>query len=207
MRPGSFRPPVSLEGRYVRLVPLEQAHATALREVGQDEEVMRYLLHAPGPSVAEMASFIGSILDQQVQGTDLAFTILQTRDSRPVGMTRFLHIDRPDDAVEIGGTWLGRSWWRTPFNTESKLLMMRHAFDVEGVHRVCLQTDLRNERSQRAIERLGAVREAVLREDKLLPNGYWRSSVFYSILRGEWPNLRASLEEKLARPWNGAEER
>jgi RimJ/RimL family protein N-acetyltransferase len=153
-------------------------------------------------TLPELDSLFDLLLSRQSEGTDLAFTTLRADDGRPVGMTRFLHIDRKNDCVEIGGTWLGRAWWRTPFNTEAKLLMLRHAFEVEGAHRVSLQTDLRNERAQRAIERLGATREAVLREDRLLPHGYYRSSVFYSILRDEWPRLRAGLEEKVARPWS-----
>jgi RimJ/RimL family protein N-acetyltransferase len=205
MRPESFRTPLTLEGRYVRLVPLDRSQRAALLEVAQDPEGMRYLLNAPGPTAADMDAFFDLVLARQAEGTDLAFTTLRARDGKPVGMTRYLHIDRPNDAVEVGGTWLGRAWRGTPFNTESKLLMIGHAFEDEGVHRVYLQTDLRNERSKRAIERLGAVREAVLREDRRLPNGYYRSSVFYSILREEWPRVRAGLEEKLARPWTAAE--
>jgi N-acetyltransferase len=201
MRPESFRPPLTLAGRYVRLVPLVRAHRTPLHEVGADPEVWQYLAQRPGPSLAELDSFLDLLAARQTEGTDLPFTTVSANDGRPVGMTRFLHIDRTNDSVEIGGTWLGRRWWRTPFNTEAKFLMLRHAFEVEAVHRVTLQTDLRNERSQRAIERLGAVREAVLREDRLLSNGYYRSSVFYSILRDEWPQVRQGLEEKLARPW------
>ncbi len=201
MREDSFRTPVTLEGRYVRLVPLEPAHRLPLHEVGQDPEGMRYLLNAPGPSLEAMDAFLALIRARQASGTDLAFTTVRARDGKPVGMTRFLHIDRPNEAVEVGGTWLGRAWWRTPFNTESKLLMFRYAFEVEEAHRVCLQTDLRNERAQRAIQRLGTVREAVLRDDKLLPNGTYRSSVFYSILRDEWPRVRDGLEERLRGPW------
>ena len=117
-------------------------------------------------------------------------------------MTNFLHIDRENQSVEVGGTWLDSGFWRTPFNTESKYLLFRHAFEVERVNRLQLQTDLRNERSQRAIERLGAVREAVLREDVQLADGYFRSSVYYSVLASEWPAVRARLEASLARPWN-----
>ena len=201
MRNESFRPPVTLEGRFVRLVPFSSDHRLPLHEVSRDPEVSRYILHGPGTTLAEMDALFRLLESGQQAGTDLPFTTLSAADARPVGMTRFLHIDRANDSVEIGGTWLGRPYWRTPFNTEAKFLMMRHAFEVEGAHRVSLQTDLRNERSQRAIERLGAVREAVLREDRLLPNGYYRSSVFYSVLRGEWPSVRRGLEEKLARPW------
>jgi RimJ/RimL family protein N-acetyltransferase len=96
---------------------------------------------------------------------------------------------------------LDTALWRTPVNTESKFLLLRHAFETEKVHRVSLQTDLRNERAQRAIARIGAVREAVFRDDKRLPDGNFRTSVVYGILTSEWPRVKAELEAKLARAW------
>lgn len=201
MRPESFRPPVTLEGRFVRLVPLAASQRVALWHAGADPEVGRYVLHGPGTTLGEMDALIAFLLAQQEAGTDLAFSIVRSEDDLPVGMTRFLHIDRQNDAAEVGGTWFDRRFWRTPFNTESKYLMLGHAFDVERAHRVVLQTDARNERSQRAIERLGAVREAALREDKLLRDGSYRTSVIYSILASEWPTVKRGLETQLARPW------
>jgi RimJ/RimL family protein N-acetyltransferase len=201
MRPENFRPPVTLEGRFVRLVPLATSHRVALWKAGSDPDVGRYVLHGPGSTLEQMDDLIAYLLDQQTVGTDLAFTTVRVEDNQPVGMTRFLHIDRSNDSVEVGGTWLDRRWWRTPFNTESKYLMLGHAFEVEQAHRVSLQTDLRNVRSQRAIERLGAIREAALREDRLLPDGSYRTSVLYSILAPEWPRVKQGLEQKLARPW------
>jgi len=204
MRPESFRPPVTLEGRIVRLLPLDASHRIALWNAGADPEVGRYMLNGPGATPEETDALIALLLARQAAGTDLAFTTVRSSDGQPVGMTRFLHIDRANDAVEVGGTWLGRRWWRTPFNTESKYLMLGYAFDVEHAHRVCIQTDLRNERSQHAIERLGAVREAVRREDRLLPSGAYRTSVIYSIVIDEWPSMKRRLEEQLTRPWNGS---
>jgi N-acetyltransferase len=201
MRPESFRSPVTLEGRFVRLVPLSANDRDALWKAGADPEVSRFMLHGPGTTLEEMDALISFLLAQQAAGSDLPFTTVRSEDGRPVGMTRFLHIDRENDAVEVGGTWLERRWWRTPFNTESKYLMLGYAFEVERAHRVFLQTDARNERSQRAIERLGAEREAVLREDKLLRDGSYRTSVLYSILESEWPQVKRGLEAKLARPW------
>lgn len=202
MRSESFRPPLTLEGRYVRLVPLDPAHAPALRVAANDPEIRRYLLDGPGTTREDLDAVIALLLGRQKLGTDLPFTTVRASDGVPVGMSRFLHIDRPNDAVEIGGTWLDSRYWRTPFNTESKYLLLRHAFDREGVHRVCLQSDVRNVRSRRAILRLGAVEEAVLREDRLLPDGGYRSSVFFSILQPEWPAVRRRLEEALSRPWS-----
>jgi N-acetyltransferase len=163
--------------------------------------VSRYLVDPPGTTLAEVEALIRLLLERQRAGTDLAFTTVRKEDRSPVGMTRFLNIDRINRSVDIGGTWLASDLWKSPFNTEAKLLMLRHAFDQEGVHRVRLCTDLRNERSQAAIARLGATREGILRDDRLLRSGYWRSSVVFGILADEWPRVRARLEGRLARPW------
>jgi len=201
MAASAFRPPLTLTGRYVELVPLSTAHRVPLRYAARDPEVRKYLRRGPGETLSDLDALIALLLEAQSAGTDLPFTVLRLPDRRPVGMTRYLRIAREDRAVEIGGTWIDSEVWRTPINTESKLLLLRHAFERENVHRVQLQTDSRNERSQRAIERLGAVREAVLREDVLLPGPYYRSSVIYSILEGEWPGVKRRLETFLARPW------
>ena len=186
----------------MRLVPLDPAHRDALLAAARDPEVGRYLLERPGTTIADTERRIARLLERQANGSDLPFTILQASDRRAVGMTGYLSIDRPNDAVEIGGTWLDRRFWRTPFNTEAKYLLLRHAFETEGAHRVFFKTDARNERSQRAIARIGAIREAVMREHIRLENGHYRSSVFYSLLAPEWPSVKAALETKLERPWS-----
>jgi RimJ/RimL family protein N-acetyltransferase len=144
------------------------------------------------------------LLDRQSKGTDLPFTVIDRSSRRPIGMTRFLDVERTDRAVEIGGTWYDPQFWRSPINTESKRLLLAHAFEVENVNRVQLKTDVQNLRSQRAIERLGAVREGVLRDHRIVWSGRVRSSVVYSILRTEWPAVRERLDGSLARPWNPA---
>lgn len=204
MREASFRSPLAFAGRYLRLVPLVEGHAAALADAGRDPDVRRYLLTPPGTSFDDMAGLIAVLLDFQRRGDELPFAIVRASDGAPVGMTRYLRIDRPNDSVDIGGTWFDRRYWRTPFNTESKYLLLRHAFETEGAYRVALQTDRRNLRSQAAIERLGAVREAELREDRLLPDGTFRTSVHYSILTEEWPNVKRFLESQLARGWGGS---
>ncbi len=202
MRPDGFRTPLTLSGRYVELVPLEWAHADALRLPAGRPEVTEFLRTGPMRSRADVEALVRTLLAAQRAGTDLPFTTCLLPARRPIGMTRFLRIDPGNDSVEIGGTWIDPALWRTPVNTEAKLLMLRHAFDVERVHRVQLQTDARNERSQRAIARLGATREGVLREDVVLPDGYRRSSVYFSILASEWPSVRPRLESFLARDWS-----
>jgi len=200
----TFDSPVTLSGRWIRLVPLRPEHATALRASARDPEAWKLMLNGPGSTLEEMRAFIALVLGRQKAGTDLGFTTVLNRDGRPIGMTRYLNIDRENHSVEIGGTWLDTAFWRTPINTESKYLLLRYAFETENVHRVSLQTDLRNVRAQRAIQRLGAVREAAFRDDKLLPDGSFRTSVVYGILVSEWPRVKADLEARLARPWSGS---
>ena len=180
---------------------MEPGHAGELAIAGDDPEIWRYLPYGPCRTPESMAELIDELLKRQRAGTDLAFSVRLQRTRELIGMTRFLSIERGSDSAEIGGTWYSAKWRRTPVNTESKRLLLAHAFDVEGAHRVQLRTDLRNDRSQRAIERLGAVREGVIREHRRMPDGYWRSSVQYSILVEEWPRVRERLDGFLARPW------
>jgi RimJ/RimL family protein N-acetyltransferase len=202
VRAARFRPPVTLEGQYVRLLPLEPSHAPSILEAAGDPDVQRYLGRPVGTTLPEVEATIEFLLEKQASGTDLPFATSLRANGAVVGMTRFLRLDPENDTVDIGGTFLARRFWRTPLNTDAKLAMLRYAFDEGGAHRVSLQTDLRNERSQAAIARLGAVREGILREDRHLPDGYRRSSVIFSILVGEWPSVCRRLEAALAPPWS-----
>ncbi len=150
-----------------------------------------------------MTQVVDRLLERQAEGTDLPFVVLRKPEAVPIGMTRFLDIDRANRNVEVGGTWYDSVYWRTPINTDAKLRLLGYAFEVERVVRVQLKTDLRNVRSQRAIERLGAVREGALRHHRILRDGSLRTSVYYSILEEEWPDVRHRLELALQRPWNG----
>ncbi len=192
----------TLTGRYVTLVPLEGYHVAGLAYAGRDEEVWRYLRIGPARDVPAMTELVSSLLAGRDRGEVQPFAILSNAEQRPVGIVRYLDIDRANNLVELG-TWIDSALWRTPVNTEVKYLALRHVFETEKVHRVQLRTDSRNHRSQAAIERLGAVKEGVLREYILRPGGYRRSSVCYSILSSEWPQVRGNLEGKLARPWTG----
>ncbi|MGI0139871.1 MAG: GNAT family N-acetyltransferase [Thermoplasmata archaeon] len=200
--PPSFRSPTHLLGRFVELLPLERRWIPELSVAGRDPEIWRWLRIGPGRDEPEMTLLVTSLLELQSKGIVLAFAVRSRPAGRVVGMTRFLDIDRENRWVEIG-TWLDSAVWRTPINTEAKLLMMQHAFETERFHRVQWRTDERNERSQDAIARLGARREGVLREHIHLANGVYRSSVYYSVLDVEWPTVRAGLELKLERPWSG----
>lgn len=193
---------MTLSGRFVRLVPLELAHVPALARAGADPEIWTYMRTGAPQGEPGMRRLVEHLLREQGDGRVLAFTQELVGQEVPIGMTRYLDIAREDSAVEVGGTWVAPALRRTPVNTESKRLMLGHAFEVEGVNRVQLKTDLRNLRSQRAIERFGARREGVLREHLRMPDGTLRSSVYYSVLAPEWPSVRQHLDELLQRPWN-----
>lgn len=189
---------VTLDGRWVALEPLGPHHTADLLAVGQDEDIWRYLPAAMPRSLAEMEAWTANALAARDAGQMLPFAIVEHASGRAVGSTRYLDYSAPDRHVEIGWTWLGRDWWRTPLNTECKYLLMRHAFETLGCIRVQLKTDVRNERSQRAIERIGGVREGVLRKAVIVPkDGHQRWSVYYSILDDEWPTVKAHLEERM----------
>lgn len=198
-----FHPPVTLPGRYLELQTLERRHAGGLAEAGRDPEVWRLLRIGPGhaPSLEEMGTFIDQLLASEEAGEVLPFTIFLLPERTALGIIRFLDIDRPNRSVEIG-TWIDSRYWRTPVNSEAKLLMFTYAFEEEGVHRLQLKTDARNVRSQASIERLGAVAEGELREAHLVHGGYFRTSKYYSILAPEWPEVKRRLEASLARPWD-----
>ncbi len=139
------------------------------------------------------------ILGRQAKGTDLPFTVIHRKTGKPIGCTRYMAIDMRNRGLEIGGTWYGPAYQRTGVNTECKYLLLRHAFEVWGCIRVQLKTDLNNVRSQAAIERIGAVREGVLRNHMIRPDGTIRDSVFYSVIDSEWPQVKARLEALMGR--------
>ncbi len=192
-----FQQPVTLTGKAVRLAPLSLEHVPDLTTAGAHEEIWRYMLYGTIHTEAEMRAWVQDLLKRQERGGDLPFAVIHQPGGRAIGATRYLNILPDHRAVEIGGTWYAPEFQRTPVNTECKYLLLQHAFEKLGCIRVQFKTDVRNERSQRAIERLGAVREGVLRNHMILPDGSFRHSVFYSILDSEWPLIRQRLAEKL----------
>jgi RimJ/RimL family protein N-acetyltransferase len=189
--------PVTLTGRVVRLEPLSLAHVPDLAVAGAHPDIWRFIPYPPCATEADMRAWVEDILVRQARGTDVPFAVIHLGTGRAVGATRYMDIQPANQALEIGGTWYAPEVQRTAVNTESKYLLLGHAFERLGCARVQFKTDLRNERSQRAIERLGAVREGVLRDHVVMPDGYRRSSVYYSILAAEWPAVKAGLEQKL----------
>ena len=195
----SFDPrPVTLEGDHVRLVPLRMDHAQALFEAADEDDIWRWMVPRPQGHDGYWR-YIRWALDQQILGAQLPFAVLRRSDRVLVGTTRFAHIDPPNRTLEIGYTLYGKGARRTPVNTECKLLLLRHAFETLGANRVWLQTDKRNERSQDAIARLGAIKEGELRNERVLADGHLRTSVVFGITKEDWPSVRERLLGYLAR--------
>ena len=191
--------PVVLIGKHVRLEPMTEKHVPGLAEIGAGQTFWDFMLYGNINTVDDMHNWVLDILSRAEKGTDLPFVAIHLASGRVAGATRYLNIMPKDRGLEIGGTWYGSEFQRTPVNTESKYLLLRHAFETLACIRVQLKTDLRNERSQKAIERIGAVKEGVLRNHMILPDGRYRHSVFYSILDTEWPEVKKKLEEMMAR--------
>jgi RimJ/RimL family protein N-acetyltransferase len=189
----SWVEPVTLAGVHVRLEPAGEEHLADLVAAGADPIVWA---HMPWPQPRDRAAMRDLLeLERRVA---LPFAQVEVATGRAVGITTYRDVDERNRTLEIGGTWLGRRWWRTAVNTESKLLFLGHAFDVLRANRVAIKTDIRNERSQAAIARLGAKREGVVRHQYIRPDGTLRDTVLYSIIPEEWPAVRAFLHERLA---------
>ncbi len=193
-----FHTPVLLEGRWVRLEPLGLGHVDALCAVGLDAELWRWTTsHVATP--ADMRRYVEAALADRAAGHALPFATIEKATGAVVGTTRFGNMAAQHRRVEIGWTWIGRRWQRTAVNTEAKRLMLGHAFEAMGCGRVELKTDALNTASRRAIEKLGAQFEGLLRHHMVTATGRVRDTVYYSILAAEWPAVRARLDARLAR--------
>ena len=183
--------PVVLTGDSVRLEPLCQDHAQGLFNRGQQIDDWAYMPRACFVDMADTRQWIDEATNTPGQ---LAFAIVETGKNKAIGSTRYLNI-RPDHrSMEIGWTWLGREWQRTSVNTEVKSLLLSHAFERLGCIRVEFKTDGRNMRSQRALERIGATLEGVLRNHMIVQGDYARDSVYFSVLDSEWLDVKERLE-------------
>ncbi len=191
--------PITLTGQVVRLEPLSESHVPDLAVAGCNQNIWQFMLYGNIQTEAQMRAWVQDILQRQSRGTDLPFAVIHLAEGHAIGATRYLDIRRSDRGLEIGGTWYTPAFQHTSVNTECKYLLLKHAFEDLGCIRVQFKTDLRNERSQRGIERLGAVKEGILRNHIITPEGYLRSSVYYSILDVEWPTVKDNLQEKLER--------
>jgi RimJ/RimL family protein N-acetyltransferase len=188
---------VTLEGRHVRLEPLMKAHVAGLSEVGLDEELWRWI-PIPVRTPEEMSAYVETALSERERGVSLPFALVEKPTGRLIGCTRYGNIDHTHHRVEIGWTWVAKTWQRTPINTETKYLLLRHAFETLGCIRVELKTDSLNEKSRAAILRIGAQEEGIFRNHMITSSGRLRHTVYFSILDTEWPGVKLRLEEKLA---------
>ncbi|MFI5105675.1 MAG: GNAT family N-acetyltransferase [Terriglobales bacterium] len=195
--------PITLRGTHALLEPLTHAHHDDLVEAVQDGELWK-LWYTVIPQPDKMRAEIDRRLDLQAKGTMLPFAVRDVSTAKVAGMTTYMNIDAPNRRVEIGSTWYRKSVQRTTLNTECKLLLLTHAFESLGCICVELRTHFFNHQSRRAIERLGAKLDGVLRSNQILPGGTVRDSCVYSIIAGEWPTVKAHLTWKLNRPAAGA---
>ncbi|WP_086679250.1 GNAT family N-acetyltransferase [Amycolatopsis pretoriensis] len=188
----STRP--TLSGEHVRLEPLMPEHAKGLLEAGADPGIWAWLsIRQPG-DLPEAERMVEQALEEPGR---LPFAQIDAASGRVAGTTSYYQVVEKHRILSIGHTWIGADWQRTGLNTESKLLLLTHAFETLDAQRVCWETDIRNLRSQRAIERLGALREGVLRAHRIRPDGSSRDTVTYSMLAPEWPAAKARLNERL----------
>lgn len=185
----------SLEGETVKLIPVSMDHLEDLWEAAKPEEIWTYMA-TKVRTKDEMKHMINSSIKGRENGTEYTFTVVNNED-RVVGSTRFLDILPQHKSAEIGSTWYHPEVWRTKVNTECKLLLLKLAFETWNLTRVQLKTDSRNIRSQLAIARLGAVKEGILRKDRVISDGYVRDTVFFSILCDEWKEVSTQLKLKL----------
>lgn len=189
--------PVTLTGKVVRLEPLAEAHIPSLAQVGLEEKIWRYMRYGNVETIDQLGAWVRELLELQAAGSDLPFAVINLSSGQAIGSTRYLHIDHDNRSLEIGGTWYGLDFQRTLVNAECKYLLLKHAFEELSCVRVWFKTDLRNLRSQHAIEKLGAVKEGVLRNHMIMPDGFVRELVIYSILPQEWPEVKQRLEARL----------
>jgi N-acetyltransferase len=190
---------VTLEGKYVLLSPPSINDLDGLSSAAQDGEIWN-IPYALFPKISEMSKYLQDLLkekEQQPTKTILPFIITHKRSNKIVGTTRFLNIDYENYRVEIGHTWIAKSFRRTAVNTESKLLMLQHAFENLNCIAVEIRTDLLNIVSRKAIERLGAKQDGILRNHKIMRNGRIRDTVCYSIIQSEWHQIKENLIRKL----------
>jgi RimJ/RimL family protein N-acetyltransferase len=192
--------PVTLTGQLVRLEPLRQEHAAALYEASRENpDLWQYMPVRQPRSVEQMEQLVATTLQFPKQGVCLPFATVDLASGRVVGETRYVNIKVQDRGLEIGSTWLAPSVQRTGINTECKYLLLSHAFEQLSAIRVQLKTHYLNFQSQRAIERLGAVKEGTLRNLRIMPDGSYRHSVYYSIIESEWQQVKAGLEATMRR--------
>ena len=187
--------PVTLRGPHARLEPLSHEHRDALVEAAKDGELWK-LWYTLIPKPEGMGQEIDRRLNLQAKGSMLPFTVFDA-EGRVAGMTTYMNVDAANRRVEIGSTWYAKRVQRTPLNTQCKLLLLTHAFETLDCIAVEFRTHFFNHQSRRAIERLGAKQDGILRNHQIAPNGTLRDTVVFSIIASEWPTVKAHLNFQL----------
>jgi N-acetyltransferase len=187
---------ITLESKYVLLRPPSINDLDGLSSAAQDGEIWNSP-YALFPTISEMSNYLQDLLKKEQMKTILPFIIIHKQSNKIVGTTRYLNIDYDNYRLEIGHTWIARYYRRTAINTESKLLMLQHAFEKLNCIAVEIRTDILNNVSRKAIERLGAHQDGVLRNHKIMRNGRIRDTVCYSIIQSEWPYVKENLIQKI----------
>jgi RimJ/RimL family protein N-acetyltransferase len=191
--------PCTLEAPLVRLEPMSIEHVAHLEAAARDGELWNLRITSV-PAPGETAAYVAAALKGRDDGHMLPFVVRDVASGRVIGSTRYHDIVPAVERVEIGYTWYGKSWQRSHVNTTCKLLLMTHAFETLGAQLVGWRTDNYNFASQKAIERLGARKDGVLRHHAPRRDGTIRDTVMYSLMAGEWPEVKAHLQYQLARP-------
>lgn len=184
--------PITLKGKFISLIPLDPSHEEGLIEAINDGNISN-VWYARVPSAEKMGKEIKNRLEQQSIGAMLPFTVVDSTTREVLGMTCYQTIDEPNKRVEIGFTWYRKSCQRSPTNTEAKLLLLSHAFEQLGTIAVGFKTNYFNTESRRAIERLGAKLDGILRNHMILQGGILRDTCYYSIIQSEWPTVKTHL--------------
>jgi RimJ/RimL family protein N-acetyltransferase len=186
----------TLDGNHVKLEPLQLSHAEGWFEAGNKSEIWKYMfMKIASPTDAEQ--IVQDALERTKQETEFTYTIFSKKDNRVIGSTRLFDFLPFHKQLEIGHTWLTPRVWGSSVNVECKYLLLKHCFEHLQLLRVQLKTDLRNHWAQRSMEKIGAAREGILRKHRVLPDGYVRDTVMYSVIDDEWDNIRAKLEDML----------
>jgi N-acetyltransferase len=191
--------PVILEGEFVRLEPLRVDHLPALTKVGLDAPIWKWTANVV-ETEADLERYVRAALADQALGTSLPFVTIERESGQVVGSTRFGNIDTSNRKAEIGWTWINPKWQRTAINSNAKLIMLTHAFEVWKCIRVELKTDANNGQSRKAIARIGAKEEGTLRNHMITETGRFRDSVYFSIIESEWEGVKEMLLSRLAVP-------
>jgi N-acetyltransferase len=187
--------PVTLEGSAVRLEPLRREHADSFWGIAKNdlEDIFRWIPYSM-KTREDFEKLINNAFAEQERAESVVFATVERSSGRTIGSTRFMNIDRINRRVEIGSTWIAPAWQRSGINTEAKFLMLRHAFEMWECMRVELKTDALNQKSRKAILRVGAKEEGTLRRHLITWTGRVRDTVYFSVLDNEWPEVKARLE-------------